>query len=135
MTFIKWTDSLSVGVAEIDEQHKNLINLINSLHDAMLKRQGKEVLADILDKLAAYTVYHFSTEEKFMEQCNYQGLYYHKKEHEKFVDKIDSFIRDYQADKLGLTIELMAFLKDWISNHILVTDKKYAALFNEKGIV
>lgn len=135
MAIIKWTESLSVGVAEIDEQHQNLINLINSLHDAMLKRQGKEVLADILDKLAAYTVYHFSTEEKFMEQCNYQGLYYHKKEHEKFVDKIDSFIRDYQADKLGLTIELMAFLKDWISNHILVTDKKYAALFNEKGIV
>ena len=59
----------------------------------------------------------------------------YKKEHERFVEKIESFIRDYQANKLGLSIELMTFLKDWLTNHIMITDKKYTAVFNENGIV
>ncbi len=135
MAFIKWSDSLSVHVAEIDEQHQKLIQLINTLHDAMLEKKGKEVLADILDQLAAYTVYHFSTEEKYMEQCNYSGLLLHKKEHDSFVGKVDSLIKDYQANKLGITIDLMNFLRDWVSHHIQVTDKKYSETFNKNGII
>lgn len=135
MAFIKWSDSLSVHVAEIDEQHQKLIQLINMLHDAMLEKKGKEVLADILDQLAAYTVYHFSTEEKYMEQCNYSGLLLHKKEHDSFVGKVDSLIKDYQANKLGITIDLMNFLRDWVSHHIQVTDKKYSETFNKNGII
>ncbi|HOJ97589.1 MAG TPA: bacteriohemerythrin [Methanospirillum sp.] len=135
MAFIKWSDSLSVHVAEIDEQHQKLIHLINTLHDAMLEKKGKEVLADILDQLAAYTVYHFSTEEKYMEQCNYSGFLLHKKEHDSFVDKVDNLIKDYQANKLGITIDLMNFLRDWVSHHIQVTDKKYSETFNKNGII
>lgn len=135
MAFIKWSDSLSVHVGEIDEQHQKLIQLINTLHDAMLEKKGKEVLADILDQLAAYTVYHFSTEEKYMEQCNYSGLLLHKKEHDSFVGKVDSLIKDYQANKLGITIDLMNFLRDWVSHHIQVTDKKYSETFNKNGII
>jgi hemerythrin len=101
----------------------------------MLEKKGKEVLADILDQLAAYTVYHFSTEEKYMEQCNYSGLLLHKKEHDSFVGKVDSLIKDYQANKLGITIDLMNFLRDWVSHHIQVTDKKYSETFNKNGII
>lgn len=135
MAFLKWSDSLSVHVAEIDEQHQKLIQLINTLHDAMLEKKGKDVLAGILDELAAYTVYHFSTEEKYMENCKFPGLVFHKKEHDTFVGKVDSFIKDYQANRLGITIELMTFLKEWVSNHIQVTDKKYSDTFNKNGII
>jgi len=51
------------------------------------------------------------------------------------INKNDLLIRDYQANKLGLTIDIMNFLKDWISNHIQITDKKYSMTFNENGIV
>ncbi|HOW04772.1 bacteriohemerythrin [Methanospirillum hungatei] len=135
MAFLKWSESLSVHVTEIDEQHQKLIQLINTLHDAMLEKKGKEVLGKILDELAAYTVYHFSTEEKYMEQCGYPGLAFHKKEHDTFVGKVESLIQDYQANKLGITIELMTFLKDWVSNHIQITDKKYSETFNKNGII
>jgi hemerythrin len=135
MAIMKWSDDLSVHVSEIDEQHKNLIDLINSLHDAMLARKGKEVLAETLDKLAAYTVYHFSTEEKYMKDFEYIGLLSHKREHDAFVAKVESFIAEYQANKLGLSMELMTFLRDWVSNHIKGTDKKYSDTFNKNGLV
>ncbi len=135
MAFIKWSDSLSVHVAEIDAQHQKLIGLINTLHDAMLEKKSKEILSKILDDLAAYTVYHFSTEEKYMEQCAFPGFSSHKKEHELFVSKVDSFIKDYQDNKLGLSIDLMNFLRDWVSNHIQGTDKKYTDTFNKNGII
>ncbi|PWR75324.1 bacteriohemerythrin [Methanospirillum stamsii] len=135
MVLMKWSEDLSVHISEIDEQHKNLINLINSLHEAMLERKGKEIMGDILDKLAAYTVYHFSTEEKYMNQFEYIGLLSHKKEHDAFVSKVESFIADYQANKLGISMEVMSFLKNWVSNHIKGTDKKYSETFQKNGLI
>jgi hemerythrin-like metal-binding domain len=99
------------------------------------KKKGKEVLGKILDELAAYTVYHFSTEEKYMEQCGYPGLAFHKKEHDTFVGKVESLIQDYQANKLGITIELMTFLKDWVSNHIQITDKNILILSIKRNYI
>lgn len=131
---MKWSDELSVNITEIDEQHQNLINLINNLHEAMLERKGKEVLGDILDKLAAYTVYHFSTEENYMKKFEYIGFLSHKREHDAFVSKVESFIADYQANKLGISMDLMSFLKDWVSNHIKGTDKKYTNTFQKNGL-
>ena len=135
MAIMKWTDNLSVHVQEIDTQHQKLIALINDLHDAMLARKGKEVLGDILDQLAAYTVYHFNTEEKYMQDFSYSGYLLHKKEHDSFVGKIDALITDYNAGKVGLSIDLMAFLRDWVQNHIQGTDKKYSETFNKNGLI
>ncbi|KAF5088120.1 hemerythrin family protein [Methanospirillum sp. J.3.6.1-F.2.7.3] len=135
MVLMKWSDDLSVQVTEIDNQHKKLIDIINSLHEAMLEKKSKEMLAGILDELAAYTVYHFSTEEKYMTEFNYIGLLSHKKEHDAFVSKIESFISAYQSNKLGLSMELMSFLRDWVSNHIKGTDKKYSGVFNKNGLI
>lgn len=135
MVLMKWSDDLSVQVTEIDNQHKKLIDIINSLHEAMLEKKSKEMLAGILDELAAYTVYHFSTEEKYMTEFNYIGLLSHKKEHDAFVSKTESFISAYQSNKLGLSMELMSFLRDWVSNHIKGTDKKYSGVFNKNGLI
>jgi len=132
---MKWTDNLSVQVQEIDNQHQKLISLINDLHDAMLARRGKEVLGGILDQLAAYTVYHFNTEEKYMQDFSYPGYLLHKKEHDSFVGKVDALMEDYKAGKVGISMELMAFLRDWVQNHIQGTDKKYSETFNKNGLI
>lgn len=135
MAFIKWTDELSVHVSEIDSQHQNLISLINMLHDAMLARKGKEVLSETLDQLASYTVYHFTTEENYMKQFNYIGLPPHKREHDTFVAKVQDFIRDYEANRLGLSLEILNFLRDWVKNHIMGTDRKYSETFHKNGLM
>lgn len=134
MPIMNWSDDLSVGVHEIDEQHKVLVGLINTLHEAMMNKQGKLVVKKILDELAAYTVNHFSFEEKYMQEFKYIGYMGHKKEHDLFVAKVKDFITEYEANKLGLSLEIMTFLRDWIVNHIMGTDKRYTSTFNKNGL-
>ncbi|MFA4824920.1 MAG: bacteriohemerythrin [Methanoregula sp.] len=131
---MEWTDELSVNVKEIDDQHKKLIALINKLHDAMRAGQGKHVLEETLQELAAYTVYHFQTEEKYMQQFKYPGYLKHKAEHTAFVKKVTDFQKDFASNRLGVTIELMNFLKDWVNKHIRETDKQYSDLFKKSGL-
>ncbi len=134
MPLMTWSDDLSVGVHEIDGQHQKLIELINTLHDAMLARKGKETVSTIIDELAAYTVYHFSTEEKYMGQYKYAGIVTHKREHEGFVRKVEEFQDNYKNNKIGLSIEIMTFLKEWVTGHIRGTDQQYTAHFNKNGL-
>ncbi len=134
MTLMQWSDNLSVQIKEIDDQHKRLIELINSLHDAMLAKQGKQALEKTLKELADYTVYHFQAEEKYMQKFKYIGYVSHKREHDAFVQKVVDFQTAFQANKLGLSIDVINFLKDWVSHHIQKTDKQYSGFFKEHGL-
>jgi hemerythrin len=134
MSIMKWSDDLSVQVKEIDQQHHRLIDLINNLHEAMLAKQGKQVVSKIIDELAAYTVYHFQAEEKYMQQFKYVSYSTHKRQHEGFVQEVEKFQKEFEAGKLGLSLEIMTFLRDWVTNHIKGTDKQYTTLFKENGL-
>jgi hemerythrin len=135
MPIMEWNESLSVRVNEIDDQHKKLIGLINQLHDAMRAGQGKQALEGTLQELAAYTVYHFQNEEKYMQKFNYPGYLRHKGEHAAFVKKVTDFQKDFASNRLGISLELMNFLKDWVNRHIKETDRQYSATFNQNGLV
>lgn len=135
MPLFQWSNSLSVNVREIDEQHRRLIALINKLFDAMSSGEGKKVLSEVIQGLVDYTVYHFSTEEKYFEQFNYPEATPHKEEHRKFVARVQSFQSEFNEGKTGLSVEMWNFLKDWLVNHIRGTDKKYSRFFNEHGLV
>lgn len=134
MPLIIWNEGFSVNVKEIDEQHKKLINLINMLHDAMKEGRAKKIVSEVLQGLVDYTKYHFSTEEKYMSIFKYPDYQSHKAEHEKFIEKVLEFAKDFSEDKIGLPIKIMPFLTDWLSNHILVNDKKFGSFLNEKGL-
>ncbi|MBU0995586.1 MAG: bacteriohemerythrin [Proteobacteria bacterium] len=135
MELITWDDSLSVKVKEIDEQHKKLIRLINSLHEAMIQRKTKEALGTIINELMDYTTGHFLTEETYFEKFEYGERDSHKREHTGFVNKVSAFHTDFQTGKMFLSMEIMNFLKDWLIKHIKGTDKKYGPLFNSRGLM
>ncbi len=134
MAFMTWADNLSVGVAEFDSQHKKLIDLINSLHDAMKTGKGKDVMGSVLDELVKYTQTHFTAEEKLMIKYNYSDLNTQKTEHANFVKKASDLRNDFSSGKVSISLEVMKFLQDWLSNHILKTDKNYGAFFNKNGV-
>jgi len=134
MALIQWNDSLSVKVAEIDQQHKRLIAMINELHDAMKQGKGKDVLGKIINGLSSYAVMHFSTEEKYFDRFGYPETESHKKKHVAFVKKVLEFKDGFEKGELNLTLNVMNFLSDWLKNHIMGTDKKYSQFFNEKGL-
>jgi len=134
MSLIEWNDSLSVEIPSLDDQHKQLIALLNQLNDAMKAGKAKEILSTVLKEVIDYTAYHFTTEEQYMDKVAFTGAFSHKTEHKKLVDKALSLHRDVEAGKLMVTIEVMQFLQEWVTNHILGTDKKYTAAFKAQGI-
>jgi len=134
MALIEWDNNMSVNVEEIDMQHKKLVAMINQLNDAMAKRKGRDVLGSIIDGLVSYATTHFATEEKYFDMFKYPDAPSHKKEHTDFVKRVGEFQDGFKKGDLALTIEVMRFLKDWLTKHILGTDKKYGPYFNEKGL-
>ena len=134
MALITWNDSFSVNVAEIDKQHQSLVQMMNELHDAMRQGKGKNVEGQIIAELVRYTVTHFNKEEKYFDQFGYPEKESHKKEHTYFVKKVSDFKNGFDEGRLGLSVQVMNFLSDWLQKHIKGTDKKYSHFFNEKGL-
>ena len=134
MVFMEWTENFSVKVPSIDEQHKKLFGLINDFYSGFKEKPTKERMTELIKGLKDYALYHFSTEEKYMEMYNFPGYKNHKKEHEIFIEKIADISERYESGRLVVSLEITNFMKDWLTNHILGTDKKYSQLFIEKGV-
>lgn len=133
MAFMEWDDKFSVNVAEIDEQHKKLFGMISIFYET-LRDEKKAALGTLLNSMVDYTVYHFSTEEKYMDKFNYPGTESHKKEHKFFTEKVLDVKERFDNGKLVITFEITNFLRDWIANHVQGTDKRYSGCFNENGL-
>ena len=108
--------------------------IINELSEAMTQKKGKEVVEKTLKGLIDYTRTHFSTEEKYFAQFRYPDAREHAQEHAAFVKKVGEFRDDYEKGRLGLSVEVMYFLRDWLKDHIQGVDKKYSAFFNANGL-
>ena len=134
MPFMDWSENLSVNIKEIDEQHKKLLAMINELHEAMKSGRGKEVTEKTLGGLIQYVGTHFATEERMFEKYGYPGLLAHKGEHTKLTKQATDIFQQFQQGKPVVNVELMNFLKSWLQDHILGTDKKYTSFLNSKGV-
>ncbi len=131
---MKYTDDLKTNINEIDNQHKKLVSIINELYNAMLNKRAREILKKIIDELHNYTIYHFSTEERYMKMYNYPGALNHISEHKMFIKKVEEFREKFERGSASLTIEIMNFLKDWLTNHIKIVDKRLGEFLVEKGV-
>lgn len=127
-----WGEKLILGLDEIDDQHRRLVNMVNRLHKAMKLRKGRDHLSGILGELADYTVSHFKFEETLFEKHGYPDTDSHKQIHKKLVKQVTEFQEELTQGKASLSMDLMDFLKDWLNNHILKTDKAYVPFLSDK---
>lgn len=123
--FIKWSDLHSTNIPIIDEQHRGIVETINSLYYFMRNKQASEIIMSTIAKMEQYAYIHFLTEENLLKQAKYPDFETHKKLHKSFRHK--SLILSAQLKKTPDAHELLSFLKQWWIDHINVIDQKYAS--------
>jgi hemerythrin len=133
---VKWDDKrYAIGIPLIDDQHRELIRLTNELYAGCLlgDETAKATFMKAVKGTVDYVKYHFSAEEKLLENVKYPALADHKRLHEAFIKQILEDVDSFKTGKKFVPNEFVRFLKDWILSHIGVEDKKYAAyIFNLK---
>ncbi len=129
-----WEDKYSVGVEEIDNQHKHLFEIVNEIFDGMGKGMTEEKLLKIISALVEYKKGHFETEEKYFVKFNYENTGEHVKQHHYFDSRIEEIIKKHQGDVDGLAFELVDFIEDWLIVHLMEADQKYKECFAEHGL-
>ena len=134
MALVVWNQNLSVNINSIDEQHKKLIGMLNEFYDHIADRSNKENISKLLDSMKKYTIEHFTYEETIMKKHEYPMFDSHKKEHDKFVARVNDLQERFTAGRLVLSLEVTSFLLDWLKKHIQVIDKQYSDFLVEKGV-
>lgn len=124
-----------MNVKEIDDQHKKLFNIIDEFYQASIAQRAPEKIEETFKELIDYADYHLKTEEKYFEQFNYPDKKAHTEQHDNYRKKIDEWHNNYKSDIHTSSINLMDFLQDWWTNHIVHTDKKYSDFFNKHGLL
>lgn len=133
MSFILWTVDLDTGFADIDDQHKILVDHINKFYDA---NEGGDRAATVkeLQDLIDYTVFHFGHEEKMLEEAKYYMLEPHKKVHKNFVDKMLTLQGRFENGDDSAAKELLDMLEGWLFRHIRLNDHGYVDSVKKAGV-
>lgn len=128
-----WTSKLSVGFVPIDTQHKHLVEVLNLLDDGVRKGYSRRVLRGILVELTRYTQCHFTFEERLIATWQTPGAQGHIDEHQRFVLQLMKFNEKFDQGRVDISDELLNFLKDWLSGHIMGTDRDLARSLLKAG--
>ena len=134
---VSWSDTYSVGIKFLDDQHKGLLNLVNNLFSHATGNADEEhaYFHGVINQAKQYIFEHFITEEECMLAVNFPGYNEHKAAHDEFKFAVVKSINEYDAGK-DMTLDNFAnFLKDWIASHVIGLDKHYGLFFSKMGFV
>ena len=127
---IKWENRFNTGYKRVDDQHKELVNILNKLNLLVMSKDisredVSEELSNIIKDMVDYVAYHFSTEEAIMKAIDYSGFKSHVVKHRNFTNKVLEEVNNYKNGKQIDIKGLIVFLRDWLFNHIVVEDKVF----------
>jgi hemerythrin len=133
MTFATWHDDLNIGDSKIDREHRELFEMVNALHDAILREEPTIAVKAIVDRLAQHTIDHFQSEEGLMRRYRYPGYNRHKQVHDNLTRKIIKLQKKLAKQEVAITSDLTAFLQEWLAHHIKGEDRNMILFFQQKA--
>ena len=132
MVLVSWSDDFSVGIGHIDGQHRRWMDLINVLHDAMVRGETDDVVDAVLLDVLEYTRTHFQEEETLMERFAFPGFQAHKHVHDAFVGQLREKMATGPTESAALSMDALHLMRDWLVRHIQHMDQDYAAYLQDK---
>jgi len=124
MALIEWREDFSLGVAEVDHEHRELIELINVAYAHMQSDDSVEAVSDFLGEIYARIAAHFALEEKLMREQAYDQFAEHKEEHEQLLDEIRDLMDAYEDGDLPDEKALAGRLHGWFTQHFRTQDAR-----------
>jgi len=124
MSLIKWRDEFSLGIPSLDHEHRELIELINSLHEDLYHSHSKTSVMEFLGEIFAKVSAHFAHEETLMRDNDYPEYDEHKQDHERLLEEIRDLMDDFED---GVYVDIEGFtnkLEPWFSEHFKTRDAK-----------
>ena len=132
MSVIEWSNTYVLGIEQIDEHHRHLIDLLDTTYNVFVSHGQKVEVGKVLEALIDYAIYHFAAEERLMAQCDYSRAADHLEQHEDFVKRVKTQQREFHDGRGTLSLELIVFIKEWLLDHILETDRHLANAIKAK---
>ncbi len=121
---INWLETYSVGNVIIDNEHKELIEIYNSLVKAIENNEGNERYSQIILNLTSCSLLHFKMEDEYMKELYSSVLFAFKKTHKNFIYKIAMINVELSMGNSVEMIEVSLYLKKWLESH-LITESAY----------
>jgi len=134
MPVLTWSEEYSINVAEVDAQHKKLLEYVSELHAAVEARIDKEDLRQMLEDLVDFTRFHFSTEERLMNEHGLEHVEMHHNEHEMLLKHMEDLVEGVSNGIYPSFYSDYDISNDWFLSHILKFDKKLGEYLNSKGV-
>lgn len=130
---VRWGEHMSVGVAELDADHENIIIALNELVAAHDRHLGRDAIDALFGQLMQVVLSHFAREERAMADCDYDGLAYHASEHRRIHERLlEIQEHELHAEEATVRAEVREFLTNWLYGHVLVDDFAYRGCFNSQ---
>lgn len=134
MRSVTWNDELRVGVSLFDDEHHEMIDLLNDMREQISSNASDVDITEAFKNFVECGVTHFAHEEELMEEWGYPEMNSHKKEHDELLEKVHAIYEQYEDGKKAYSLELVNFLADWMMLHLKSTDRKYVSFFESKGV-
>ena len=132
MSLTEWNARYELGVRELDDHHRKLVEILNKAYDLILYSYDEEKLHAILSELVKYTDYHFSSEEQMMKETGFPARKMHMSSHATFKEHLAGLRKSSRSSDPHVINEMVLFLWDWLNRHILDHDKKFAVYLSRK---
>jgi hemerythrin-like metal-binding protein len=128
--YIEWDDKDATGVPVLDEQHRGILAIVNTLHFFVERKRTPEVLASTLEALVELSQIHFRTEELLLAEAGYAELARHAARHRQLLEDIRMVSQE--ARRGGDPRPVLGFLRAWWLNHIREEDLQYVPCLKER---
>lgn len=124
MALIEWRPEFETGIGEVDGEHRELVGLINALHQGIGEKADSETISAFLGEVFARIAAHFALEETVMRKHGYDEYAAHKAEHERLLDEIRDIMDAHEAGSADYGAALSAKVRDWFINHFKFKDAR-----------